>query len=167
MILGIPTSIFTQLHVLISLIGIVTGIVVLFAMCKGHHARAWTIAFLVTTIATSVTGFMFHSKFDAADVIGLISLAVLALACAALYGFKLKGPWRWIYVGTASIALYLNMFVGVVQAFQKVPFLHALAPTQAEPPFAIAQSALLLVFIVLGIVAAKRFHPLPDAPAIT
>jgi hypothetical protein len=161
MILGIPTDVFTQLHVIISLIGIVTGIVVLFAMLKGHHARYWVEAFLVTTIATSVTGFMFHSKFGPAIVVGAISLVVLAVALTALYGFKLRGSWRWVYVVSASVALYLNVFVGVVQTFQKVAFFHGLAPTQAEPPFAIAQGIVLVAFIALGIIAVRRFHPSP------
>jgi hypothetical protein len=163
MILGISTSAFTQLHVLISLIGIVTGIVVLFAMLKGHHARFWVEAFLVATIATSVTGFMFHSTFGPAGVIGVISLVVLAVALTALYGFKLRGSWRWIYVVSAAIALYLNIFVGVVQTFQKVAFFHSLAPTQAEPPFAITQGLVLVAFVALGVVAIKRFHPSADA----
>ena len=165
MILGMPTNVFTQIHVLISLIGIVTGIVVLLAMLDGHHARFWAKTFLVTTIATSVTGFMFHSKFGPADVIGVISLVVLAVALTALYGFKLQGRWRWIYVVSAAIALYLNIFVAVVQTFQKVSFFHSLAPTQAEPPFAIAQGIVLVAFIVLGILAAKRFRPSPDTIA--
>jgi hypothetical protein len=166
MILGMPTGVFTQLHLIISLIGIVTGIVVLFAMLKSHHARYWVESFLVTTVATSVTGFMFHSKFGPASVVGAISLVILAVALTALYGFKLRGSWRWIYVVSASIALYLNVFVGVVQTFQKVAFFHSLAPTQTEPPFAIAQAIVLVAFIALGIIATKRFHPspIPTAP---
>jgi hypothetical protein len=165
MILGIPTGVFTQVHVLISLIGIITGIVVLFAMLTGRHFRHWVEVFLATTIATSVTGFMFHAKFDPAHAIGVISLAVLAVALIALYGFKLRGRWRSIYVISTAIALYLNIFVGVVQAFQKVTYLHSLAPTQAEPPFAIAQGIVLLAFVALGIVAVRRFHPSLDATA--
>jgi hypothetical protein len=165
MILGISTSAFTQLHVLISLIGIVTGIVVLFAMLTGHHARVWVEAFFLTTTATSVTGFMFHSKFGPPHVIGVISLVVLAVTLTALYGSKLKGHWRWVYIAGATIALYLNIFIAVVQTFQKVPFFHSIAPTQGEPPFAIAQGLVLLTFIAIGIIAAKRFHPLPDAIA--
>jgi len=163
MILGIPTGIFTQLHVIISLIGIVTGFVVLFAMLKRQRARYWVEAFLATTIATSITGFMFHSKFGPPRVIGVISLAVLAIALTALYGFRLAGSWRWVYIVSVTISLYLNVFVGVVQTFQKVPFFHSLAPTQAEPPFAIVQGIVLLAFIALGIIAAKRFHPSPTA----
>jgi hypothetical protein len=165
MILGIPTGVFTQVHVLISLMGIVSGIVVLLAMLRGHYARYWVGCFLVTTIATSATGFMFHSKFGPAHVIGVLSLVVLAVTLTALYGFKLQGRWRSVYVVSAAIALYLNIFVGVVQTFQKVAYFHSLAPTQSEPPFAIAQGIVLLAFVALGIVAEKRFHPAPDASA--
>jgi hypothetical protein len=154
MILGMSTSAFTQLHVLISLIGIVTGIVVLLAMSKGRHARYWVIPFLVTTIATSVTGLMLQSKFGPPGVIGVLSLAVLAMALAALYVFKLLERWRGVYVVSTALALYLNVFVAVVQTFQKVAFFHSLAPTQAEPPFAIAQGIVLVAFIAL-----PRFTP--------
>jgi hypothetical protein len=163
-ILGMSTGLFTQLHVLISLIGIATGVVVIFAMLKGKHARFWADTFLVTTIATSVTGFMFHSKFGPPQVVGAISLVVLAAACAALYGFKLQGRWRWVYVASSALALYLNVFVAVVQTFQKVDFFHSLAPTQTEPPFAVAQGIVLVAFIALGIIAAKRFHPTSGTP---
>src|SRR5258708_7701402 len=130
MILGIPIGIFTQLHVLISLIGIVTGIVVLSAMLKGRHARYWVEAFLVTTIATSVTGFVFHSKFGPPSVIGVISLVVLAVALTALYGFKLLGHWRWIYVPSPAINFYLNIFGAVVPPIQKVAVFSSLVATQ-------------------------------------
>jgi hypothetical protein len=166
MILGISTSIFTQLHVLISLTGIVTGIVVLFAMLKGHHPGFWVASFLITTIATSVTGFMFHSKFGPPHVIGAICLAVLAVALAALYVLELRGRWRLIYIISATTALYLNTFVAVVQTFQKVTFFHSLAPTQSEPPFAIVQGVVLVAFIGLGIVAAKRFRAPLGRPAL-
>jgi hypothetical protein len=165
MILGISTVIFTQLHVLISLMGIVTGIVALLAMLKGHHAGSWVALFLITTIATSVTGFMFHSKFGPPHVIGVISLAVLAVASAALYVFRLRGRWLQAYVISATIALYLNTFVAVVQTFQKVTFFHSLAPTQSEPPFAIAQGLVLVTFLGLGIVATKRFRAPPETAA--
>lgn len=163
MILGMPTNVFTQVHVLISLIGIVSGTVALFAMLRGHYARYWVGCFLVTTIATSVTGFMFPSKVGPADVIGVLSLLVLAMTLTALYGLKLRGRWRSVYVISAAIALYLNVFVAVVQTFQKVAYFHSLAPTQAAPPFAIAQGIVLLAFVALGIVAVKRFHPSRDA----
>jgi hypothetical protein len=96
-----------------------------------------------------------------AQIVGGISLATLVGALVALYGFHLRGAWRWIYVVTAVLALYLNIFVGVVQAFQKVPFLHTLAPNGSEPPFVIAQTITLLIFVVLGILAVRRFHPAP------
>jgi hypothetical protein len=165
MIMGMSIGTFTRLHVFISLIGIATGVVVLAAMLRGYYARQWTAAFLVTTIATSITGFMFGSKFGPPHAIGVISLAILVVALAALYGFNLQGRWRWIYVTSAVLALYLNMFIAVVQTFQKVPFFHALAPTQAEPPFAVAQGILLLGFISLGVLATRRFHPAIDRVA--
>ena len=162
MILGMSTAAFTELHVVLSLIGIGSGVVVLLAMLRGKLVPTWTVVFLATTIATSATGFLFHSaKFGPPHVVGLISLALLAIAILALSVFKLAGAWRWIYVAAAVLALYLNAFVGVVQTFQKVEFFHALAPTQTEPPFAVAQGLVLVVFIALGILAARRFHPSP------
>jgi hypothetical protein len=160
MILGMSLAAFTQFHVILSLIGIVSGIVVAFAMLNSRRMPAMTAIFLVTTVATSVTGFMFpFETFGPPEIVGVISLVVLAAALAALYLYKLGGAWRWIYVATAMVALYLNVFVGVVQTFQKVPFFNALAPTQKEPPFAVAQGIVLLAFIALGIVAAKKFRP--------
>ncbi len=166
MILGMSTATFTQFHVLLSLIGIVSGIVVALAMLGANRAPVLTAIFLLTTLATSVTGFMFHFEtFGPPEIIGVISLVVLAIAILALYGNKLAGSWRWIYVAAAVFALYLNVFVGVVQTFQKVPFFHALAPTQAEPPFAIAQGIVLIAFIALGLAAAKKFRPAAPGPA--
>ena len=111
------------------------------------------------SVATSVTGFLFPTPFDAADVVGIISLVALSLGVLALYAYNLAGAWRGVYVGCAILALYLNCFVLVVQSFQKIPFLHALAPTQKEPPFAIAQGALLILFVGLGVAAFKKFRP--------
>jgi hypothetical protein len=162
MIMRLSIATFTQLHVLISLIGIATGLVVVSTMLKGDYARIWTATFLGSTTATSVTGFMFHSKFGPPHAIGVISLVVLAVAITALYGLKLQGRWRWVYVVSTALALYLNVFIAVVQTFQKVAFFHALAPTQAEPPFAIAQGFLVVAFIALGVLAARRFHPTID-----
>jgi hypothetical protein len=160
MILGISTATFTQLHVLLSLIGIVSGIVVALAMLAANRLPVFTSIFLATTVATSVTGFMFHfASFGPPEIIGAISLVALGIAILALYSYKLAGSWRWIYVAAAVFALYLNVFVGVVQTFQKVAFFHALAPTQTEPPFAVAQGVVLIAFIALGIAAAKKFHP--------
>jgi hypothetical protein len=166
MILGMSTAAFTQFHVLLSLIGIVSGIVVALAMLGANRLPLLTAIFLVTTVATSVTGFMFHfASFGPPEIVGVISLVVLGIAILALYGCKLAGAWRWIYVAAAVFALYLNVFVGVVQTFQKVAFFHALAPTQTEPPFAVAQGVVLIAFIALGIVAAKKFRPSAGGPA--
>lgn len=147
-------------HVLLSLAGIVSGLVVLFAMTNGRQLDGWTALFLATTVLTSVTGFVLPSMgFDPARVVGVISLVALAAAVVALYGFRLRGAWRGIYVGIATFALYLNCFVGVVQAFQKIPALHALAPRGSEPPFLIAQTLVLGLLVVLGILALRRFRP--------
>jgi hypothetical protein len=159
MILGMTTATFTLVHVLLSLVGIGAGFVVLFGLIAGKRLEAWTAIFLATTVATSVTGFGF--PFDhllPSHKVGIISLVVLLITLLARYAFHLAGAWRRVYVITAVIALYLNTFVGVVQAFLKVPALNALAPTQAEPPFAIAQGIVLVLFIVLGTLAAKRFR---------
>src|SRR3954470_14181460 len=160
MILGMSLESFTLLHTAISLIGIASGLIVLWGMFSASRLELWTAVFLLTTILTSVTGFLFPaSGILPSHIVGLISLLVLAVAVIALYYYQLAGPWRWIYVTSAVLALYLNVFVGVVQTFLKVPVFHALAPTQGEPPFAIAQGLVLIAFIVLGIVAAMKFRP--------
>ena len=162
MILGMSLATFTQFHVIISLIGIGSGILVLIGMLQAKLMPKITAVFLATTVATSVTGFMFpFTSFGPAEIVGVISLIALIVAILALYSFKLAGSWRRVYVATALFALYLNVFVGVVQTFQKVPFFNALAPTQKEPPFAIAQGIVLVAFIALGIAAARKFHPGP------
>src|SRR6516164_1266637 len=151
-----------QIHVALSLIGIVSGLVVLYGLLIGRPLGAWTAIFLVATILTSLTGFpLAPFGFDPARAVGVISLVLLAAAVVAFYAFRLAGPWRWVYVVAATTALYLNVFVGVVQAFQKLPFLQPLAPTQSEPPFQITQLVVLAIFIVLGVVALVRFHPAP------
>lgn len=160
MILGMSVSTFTLVHVLLSLVGIFAGLVVVYGFLKGRLLEGWNGVFLVTTILTSVTGFLFHSaQFGPPHFVGIISLVLLGFAVAALYAFNLAGPWRWIYAATATLSLYLNVFVGVVQAFQKVGRLRILAPTQTEPPFAIAQAAVLLFFLILGVIALRRFRP--------
>jgi hypothetical protein len=160
MILGMSTSTFTLIHVIISLIGIVSGLIALFGWLQGKRSDAWTALFLVTTVLTSVTGYFFPAeKILPSHVVGAISLVVLAAAIAAFYLYHLAGAWRWIFVVGSVIALYLNCFVAVVQAFQKVAALSALAPTQSEPPFLIAQIVVLVAFVVLGAIAVKRFHP--------
>ena len=160
MILGMSTASFTILHVVISLIAIAAGLVVVPAMLKNKRVERWTALFLATTVLTSVTGFLFHSaSFGPPHVVGVISLLVLAVTIPALYACHLAGAWRWIYVVGAVLALYLNVFVAVVQAFQKLSFLEALAPTQSEPPFLAAQLVVLALFILLGLFAVIRFHP--------
>jgi hypothetical protein len=153
-------------HVVLSLIGIVTGLIVVFGMLSSMRRNAWTALFLTTTVAASVTGFMFptsdmfpSSAIDPAKVVGAISLVVLAVTILALYVYHLAGAWRWIYVTGAVVALYFNVFVGVVQSFQKLSFLHSLAPKGSEPPFVVAQVLVMAIFVILGIMAGRRFHP--------
>jgi hypothetical protein len=162
MILGLSTATYTFLHVLISLIGIGSGLVVMFGFITGKRLDNLTAVFLTTTALTSIIGFGF--PFDhllPSHKLGIISLVVLAVAIPARYVFHLVGPWRWIYVVGASMALYLNVFVLIAQLFMKVPALKALAPTQSEPPFLVAQLLVLLIFVGLTILAAKRFHLQP------
>jgi hypothetical protein len=151
---------YTLFHVLISLIAIAAGLITAFAMLSSKPAPALTALFLWTTLATSVTGFFFpFHGFTPALAFGILSLLILAISFAALYKFRLAGAWRWLYVISALFALYLNCFVLVVQSFQKIPILHDLAPTGAEPPFAIAQLIVLVLFILLTTLATRRYHP--------
>jgi hypothetical protein len=154
--------VYTIVHTLISLVGIFTGFVVLFGLLAGKRLDGWTKWFLITTVLTSVTGFFFpFHGFTPAIALGIMSLIVLAVAIFARYPRRLAGHWRWIYVVTAVIALYFNVFVLVVQTFEKIPALHALAPTQTEPPFKLTQLVVLAIFVLLGIIAAIRFRPTP------
>jgi hypothetical protein len=164
MVLGMSLATFTMVHVIISLIGIVSGILVMFGLLGSNRMPGMTAIFLLFTILTSATGFLFpFTKLLPSHMIGILSLVLLAIACIALYGLKLSGPWRWIYVVTAMISLYLNVFVLVIQSFLKIPVLHALAPSvpPAEPPFAAVQGLVLLFFIIVIIGAVRRFRPLP------
>jgi hypothetical protein len=157
MILGMSPLLF--IHVVVSLIGIATVLVALYGLLTRPNG-AWTAAFLATTILTSLTGFPLPaSQLLPSHIVGIISIVLLAIAVYAIYDKHLAGSWRWIYVVTAVAALYLNVFVGVVQSFQKLAFLKPLAPTQSEPPFLIAQVAVLGLFIILGFMAVKKFHP--------
>jgi len=166
MILGISIATYTFLHVLISVIGIGSGVVVMWGMLKGKRLDGITAIFLSSTALTSITGFGFpFEKLLPSHKLAILSLVVLALAIPARYLFQLAGVWRAIYVVGSILALYLNVFVLVVQLFEKVPALKALAPTQTEAPFKLTQLVVLLIFICMGIVATKRFHPQP-APAI-
>ncbi len=158
MILGMTTATYTLLHVVVSLIGIGSGLVVVFGLLKAKPLDGWTALFLVSTVLTSVTGFGFpFDHFLPSHKVGILSLVVLAVAILARYAFHLAGAWRWLYVVGAVVALYFNVFVLVVQAFEKAPALRALAPTQSEPPFLITQLIVLVLFVVLGIFAVKRF----------
>ncbi|UGX87786.1 hypothetical protein [Phyllobacterium meliloti] len=152
---------YTFFHVLISLIGIISGLVVLTGLFNSDRKDGWTLIFLVTTVATSLTGFGFpYSGFTPAIGVGIISIVFLAAAIAARYPYRLVGAARWIYVVTAIISLYLNVFVLVAQSFQKIPPLNALAPTGTEPPFAIAQGIVFVLFIIAGFASLRRFHPI-------
>ena len=158
-VFGMSLATYTLLHVLISLAGIASGIVVLAGWIAGKSLPRWTAVFLATTVATSVTGYGFpFEHLLPSHVVGAISLVVLAVAIAARYAFHLRGAWRRVYVITAVIALYLNVFVGVVQSFLKIPALKALAPKQTEPPFVLSQGVVFVTFVVLAIVAAVRFR---------
>jgi hypothetical protein len=164
-ILGISTDAFLAFHVIISLIGIASGLVVLYGLVNGQAFGAWTAVFLATTILTSATGFPLPPfGFDPPRAVGILSLVLLALAVVAFYGFHLAAAWRWIYVVAAMMALYLNAFVAVIQAFGKLSFLQSLAPTQSEPPFVIAQLVVLAAFVALGFLAVRRFHPATATP---
>jgi hypothetical protein len=162
MVLGMSLSTFTMLHVIISLIGVVSGLVVLSGLLGSKVMPSWTALFLVTTILTNATGFLFpFDKLLPSHIIAIISLVLLAIACIALYVMKLAGAWRWIYTLTALIALYLNVFVLIIQSFLKIGPLHALAPSvpPSEPPFAAVQGIILVFFVIAIIGAVRRFRP--------
>ena len=166
MILGLSIATFTLVHAIISLVGIATGLVVLLGMLRGHMHAGWTAIFLATTLLTTLTGFLFPiSGFTPALGTGVLSTIILAVALPALYVFHLAGAWRPIYVVTAIAALYLNVFVAVVQAFQKLGPLQELAPTQSEPPFLAAQGFVLALLLIAGFVALRTFWPARSAHA--
>jgi len=158
-VLGLPLATFTLLHVIISLLGIASGLIVFERMLRNRPLGHTNGVFLLTTVLTSVSGFLFPFKgVTPAIIVGVVSLVALATAVIALYVCDLRGAWRWIYVVSALLALYLNVFVFVVQAFAKIAPLHALAPT--EPPFAVVQAIVLLAFLGLGAFAVRRYRPL-------
>jgi hypothetical protein len=162
MVLGMSLSAFTLLHVIISLIAIASGIIVMFGMLGSNRMPALTAIFLLFTILTSVTGFLFpFEKLLPSHMVGILSLVLLVIACFALYVMQLSGAWRWIYVLTALISLYLNVFVLIIQAFLKVPALAAVAPGNppAGPVFAVVQGIVLVFFILMIIGAVRRFKP--------
>jgi hypothetical protein len=160
MVLGMSLATYTAVHVTISLIGIVTGFVVLFGLLRGRLFCTWNGVFLVSTVLTSVTGFGFpYTKVTPGIILGILSLIALAIAIFAIYARHLQGTWRRTYVISAMIALYFNAFVLIAQLFEHVPAIHALAPTQTEGPFKIAQLLLLVLFAAFITAAAKKFRP--------
>ena len=160
MILGMSVPAFTLLHVIISMIAIVSGLIVLGGLYGAQRLPAWTALFLLTTALTSITGFFFpNTKITPGQVFGAITLVVMVPTLIGLYGFHLRGAWRWIYAGGAVVVLYLNVFVLIAQLFAKVTVLQPLAPTQSEPPFLITELVVLAIFAVLGILALLKFHP--------
>jgi hypothetical protein len=166
MTLGMSLSTFTLVHVVLSLVGILTGLVVMFGMFAAKRMNGMTALFLLTTVLTSVTGFGFpNAHITPGIIIGIISLLALAIAIVARYVGQLHGASRWIYVVTAVLAEYFNVFVLIAQSFRKVPALQSLAPTGTETPFKIAQGLALLIFIVMGVYAVKKFHPSDERAA--
>ena len=162
MVLGMSLATFTLLHVIISLIAIAAGLVVMFGMLGSRPQPGLTAIFLLFTILTSVTGFLFpFTQLLPSHMVGILSLVLLAIACVALYVMKLSGPWRWIYVLTALISLYLNVFVLVIQSFLKIPALTAVAPGNppSGPVFAVVQGVVLVFFVLFIIGAIRRFRP--------
>jgi hypothetical protein len=161
MILGMSIGAFTLLHVIITLVAIGSGLIVVGGMFASHKLPGTAALFLFTTALTSVTGFLFPIHgFTPALGVGIVACMILAVALFALYKERLAGAWRWIYVITAIVSLYLNVFVLVAQSFMKVSGLKALAPTQSEPPFAITQAATLVIFILIGLIAVVKFRPI-------
>jgi hypothetical protein len=164
-ILGMPLALFTRLHVAISVIAIAAGLITVRGMLAARVFRVVTGLFLITTMLTSLTGFLFpFHGVTPGIVIGILSVILLLAAILALYTFHLAGAWRWVYVVCSVVALWFNVFIFIVQSFENIPGLHALAPTQSEPPFKIAQLLFLVIFALLGFFAVRKFHP-DAAPA--
>ena len=162
MILGMSTL--TFVHTALSLVALVSGIVVLINLVSSRSSGWWTPLYLLTAVATSVTGFGFpFDKLLPSHILGILSLIVLAAVIVARYVFGMAGAGRWIYVVGIAISVYFDAFVAVVQAFLKIPALHALAPSGAEPPFAVAQIAVLIAFLALAVAAILKFRPMARA----
>jgi hypothetical protein len=161
MVLGMSIETFTFIHVVISLVGIMTGFIVVALMLASAPIAGWNAFFLISTILTSVTGyfFPFDKGLTPAHIVGAISLVALAVALFAVYGKKLADRWRAIYVVAAIFALYLNVFVAVVQSFDKFPYLKQFAPTGSEPAFAVTQALVLVLFVIVGIATVRRYRP--------
>ena len=160
MVLGMSLAGFTVLHLIISMIAIAFGFVVAGGLLASNKLPGWTAWFLILTILTSATGFLFpFTKILPSHIVAIISLVLLAIAVYALYGKGLAGIWRVVYVVTAMLALWFNVFVLIAQSFQKVALLNVYAPTGAEPPFAITQGIVLLFFVFTIILGIRRFRP--------
>lgn len=160
MILGLSLVQFTYLHVFLSLVGLGAGIFIVYGLLTSRRLSILTSLFLVTTVATSLTGFLYpFNGITPGIILGILSMIVLVLAIVALYVKKLAGPWRGTYLVTVMLAYYFNFFVLVAQSFAKVPALHSIAPTQASPGFGFTEAAVLVIFILLTIRAFKKFHP--------
>jgi len=170
MILGMSIETFTTVHTVITLIAIASSFIVMFGMLASKKLPGWTAFCLLFTVLTSVTGFIFPiHEFTPALGVGALSLVLLALALYGLYAKHLAGAWRWIYVVTAVVAFWFNFFVLIVQSFEKVKLLNPAAPIVGPPfagatntQFAIAQAVALLFFVVVGFLAARKFHPAPE-----
>lgn len=149
----------TWIHTLLSIVALVAGAIGIKGLLESRVTPIWTEIYLATAVLTSATGFLFKASFQASHVTGIVCLILLAAALAGLYVFKLHGPWRWVYAVGFVLSTYLDYFVLVVQLFRKIPALHALAPTESEPPFALAQLVLLAIFIWLTWQSVRKFHP--------
>ena len=161
-------QIYTIIHTLISLVAILTGFVVLFGLLTGNRIDGWTKWFLISAVATTVTGFFFpFHGITPAIKLGIISSVVLVITIYARYAKHLAGAWRWIYVVGASVTLYFNVFVGIVQSFEKIPALKAMAPTQSEPPFKLTQLVVLALFVILTLVRSDQIPTRADSRSIT
>ena len=160
MILGMSTATFTLVHTVLSLVGIIAGLVVAGSLITGTRLDRWGAVFLVTTVLANASGFAFpFVKLLPSHVVGVVSLVVLVAVIVADYVKHLAGPWRTTYAVGVVLATYLNVFVLVAQLFKRIPVLFLLAPTQSEPPFALTQFLVLALFVWLGVVAAKGFRP--------
>jgi hypothetical protein len=158
MVLGL--TIFAWVHTILSLVALVAGIVVVKELLSSSVSRGWTALFVVTAFSTSATGFVFpFERFIDSHWTGLAALVVLALIILAHYVFRLTGFWRWIYSLGMVLSLYFLALVAIAQAFKKVPVLTAMAPTQSEPPFLVAQLVVLAIFGVVSISAVRKFRP--------
>jgi hypothetical protein len=160
MILGLNLAQFTYLHVFLSLVGIGAGVFIVYGLLTSKRLNILTTLFLLSTVFTSITGFLFPFQgITPGIILGVLSLIALTVAIVALYVKKLDGPWRGIYAVATCIAFYFNFFVLIAQSFAKVPALHSFAPTQASPGFAVTEGVVLLLFILLTVRAYKKFHP--------